>query len=83
MQRLAAVQTAAERDEDSGVGCPDSCPGWAGWAKRIPCFQAPGPDPAHYNEDKRPEGGGGSSSLYDFTQRTSGRRGEDIERGIK
>lgn len=70
MQGLAAVEATAEGDEDGSVGCPHSCPGWAGPAERVLCFyQAPGPDPAHYHQDScgpsRPgweghgEGGGG------------------------
>lgn len=52
MQRLAAVEATAERDEDSGVGRPHSSPGWAGPPQRLSHFhQAPGPDPAHYHQD--------------------------------
>lgn len=69
MQGLAAVEAAAEGDEDGGVG-PHSCPGWAGPAERVLYFyQAPGPDPAHYHQgnsgpswpgwEGRGEGGGG------------------------
>lgn len=51
LQGLAAVEAAAEGDEDSSVGGPDGCPGWAGPAKRVPCFhQAPGPNPAQYHQ---------------------------------
>lgn len=70
VQGLAAVEAAAEGDEDSGVGSPHSRPGWTGWADRVLyLYQAPGPDPAHYHrgsrEPSRPgwegrgEGGGG------------------------
>ena len=52
MKSLAAVQAGAQGDEDGGVGCPDGRPGWAGWAKRIPCFQAPGSNPVHNHEDR-------------------------------
>ena len=50
MQGLAAVEAAAEGDEDDGVGRPHSRPGWAGPPKRVLySFQAPGPDPDHYH----------------------------------
>lgn len=50
MQGLAAVEAAAEGDEDDGVGRPHSRPGRAGPPKRVLySFQAPGPDPAHYH----------------------------------
>lgn len=38
VQGLAAVQAAAEGDEDGGVGGPHSCPGWAGPAPRLLYF---------------------------------------------
>lgn len=50
MQGLAAVEAAAEGDEDDGVGRPHGRPGRAGPPQRVlHSLQAPGPDPAHYH----------------------------------
>lgn len=51
VQCLAAVQAAAEGDEDGGVSSPHSRPGRARLPDRVLYFhQAPGPNPAHYHQ---------------------------------
>lgn len=87
MQGLAAVEATAEGDEDDGVGCPHSRPGWVGPPQRVLySFQAPGPDPAHYHQGScgpsRP-GVGGPRGRGEEKGREGGTRRVTLTEGVR